>query len=72
MYGYAVGRTLPSTLTYRSHKFVVLQLFHKNGIETVYFAKQEYWPFVKVASGMLGKRVTVPEWLQKLIGSPGN
>jgi hypothetical protein len=27
MYGYAVGRTLPSTLTYRSHKFVALQFF---------------------------------------------
>ena len=72
MYGYAVGRTAPSTVTDRSHKYVVLQFFHRNGIETVYFAKQEYWPFVKVASGMLGKRVTVPEWLQKLIGSPGN
>jgi hypothetical protein len=37
MYGYAVGRTLPSTLTYKSHKFVVLQFFHRNGMETVYF-----------------------------------
>jgi hypothetical protein len=67
MYGYAVGRTLPSTTTYRSHKFVVLQFLHRNGIETAYFAKQEYWPFVKAASGILVKRVTVPEWLQKFI-----
>jgi len=66
MYGYAVGRTLPSTLTYRSHKFVVLQFFHKNGIETVYFAKQEYWPFVKTISGILNQRGTVPNWFQEL------
>jgi len=72
MYGYAVGRTLPSTLTYRSHKFVVLQFFHRNGIETVYFASHEYWPFVKAVSGMLGGRGAIPEWLQKLIGSHGN
>jgi hypothetical protein len=69
MYGYAVGRTLPSTVTYRSRKFVVLQFFHRNGMETVYFTRQEYWPFVKAVSGLLGKRGTVPEWLQKLIGS---
>jgi hypothetical protein len=72
IYGYAVGRTLPSTLTYRSHKFVVLQFFHRNGIETVYFARQEYWPFVKALSGILGKRATIPEWLQKLMRSFGN
>jgi hypothetical protein len=72
MYGYAVGRTLPSTLTYRSHKFVVLQFFHRNGIETVYFASHEYWPFVKAVSGMLGERATIPEWLQKLMRSFGN
>jgi hypothetical protein len=72
MYGYAVGRTTPSTVTDRSHKYVVLHFFHRNGIETVYFSRQEYWPFVKAASGILGKRVTVPEWLQKLIGSLGN
>jgi hypothetical protein len=72
MYGYAIGRTTPSTITYRSHKFVVLQFFHRNGIETVYFAKQEYWPFVKAVLGMLGRRGAIPEWLQKLIGSHGN
>jgi hypothetical protein len=72
MYGYAVGRTMPSTVTYRSRKFVVLQFFHRNGMETVYFAKQEYWPFVKAVSGMLGKRATIPEWLQKLMKSFGN
>jgi hypothetical protein len=72
MYGYAVGRTLPSTVTYRSHKHVALQFFHRNGMETVYFTRQEYWPFVKAVSGLLGKRGTVPEWLQKLIGSRGN
>jgi hypothetical protein len=72
MYGYAVGRTLPSTVKYRSHKFVVLQFFHRNGIETVYFARHEYWPFVKAVSGMLGGRGVIPEWLQKLIGSHGN
>jgi hypothetical protein len=72
MYGYAVGRTTPSTVTYRSHKFVVLQFFHKNGMETVYFARQEYWPFVKAVSGILGKRATIPEWLQKLMRSFGN
>jgi hypothetical protein len=72
MYGYAVGRTLPSTVKYRSHKFVVLQFFHRNGIETVYFASHEYWPFVKAVSGILGGRGVIPEWLQKLIGSHGN
>jgi hypothetical protein len=72
IYGYAIGRTTPSTITYRSHKFVVLQFFHRNGIETVYFAKQEYWPFVKAVSGMLSRRGTIPEWLQKLIGSHEN
>jgi hypothetical protein len=72
MYGYAVGRTLPSTVKYRSHKFVVLQFFHRNGIETVYFASHEYWPFVKAVSGMLGRRGAIPEWLQKLIGRHGN
>jgi hypothetical protein len=66
MYGYAVGRTTSSTVTYRSHKYVVLQFFHRNGIETVYFAKQEYWPFIKAASGILGKRDAVPKWLQEL------
>jgi hypothetical protein len=72
MYGYAIGRTTPSTVTYRSHKYVVLQFFHRNGMETVYFSRQEYWPFVKAVSGILVKSGTVPEWLQKLIGSPGN
>jgi energy-coupling factor transporter transmembrane protein EcfT len=32
MYGYAYGKTLPSTVTYRSHKYVVLQVFHRNGV----------------------------------------
>jgi hypothetical protein len=72
MYGYAVGRTLPSTVKYRSHKFVVLQFFHSNGVETVYFASHEYWPFVKAVSGMLGRGGAIPEWLQKLIGRHGN
>jgi hypothetical protein len=72
MYGYAIGRTTPSTVTYRSHKYVVLQFFHRNGMETVYFSKQEYWPFVKTISGILGKRATIPEWLQKLMRSFGN
>jgi hypothetical protein len=72
MYGYAIGRTMPSTVTYRSRKYVVLQFFHRNGMETVYFARQEYWPFVKAVSGILGKRGIIPEWLQKLIGSHGN
>jgi hypothetical protein len=72
MYGYAIGRTLPSTVTYKSHKYVVLHFFHRNCVETVYFSGQEYWPFVKAVSGILGKRGTVPEWLQKLIGSHGN
>jgi hypothetical protein len=72
MYGYAIGRITPSTVTYRSHKFVVLQFFHKNGMETVYFARHEYWPFVKAVSGILGKRATIHEWLQKLMRSFGN
>jgi hypothetical protein len=72
MYGYAIGRTTPSTVTYRSHKFVVLQFFHKNGMETVYFSRHEYWPFVKAVSGILGNRATIPEWLQKLMRSFGN
>jgi hypothetical protein len=72
MYGYAIGRTMPSTVTYRSRKYVVLQFFHRNGMETVYFARQEYWPFVKAVSGILGKRATIPEWLQKLMRSFGN
>jgi hypothetical protein len=72
MYGYAIGRTMPSTVTYRSRKYVVLQFFHRNGMETVYFARHEYWPFVKAVSGILGKRATIPEWLQKLMRSFGN
>jgi hypothetical protein len=66
MYGYAIGRTMPSTVTYRSRKYVVLQFFHRNSIETVYFAKQEYWPFVKTVSGILNQRGTVPKWFQEL------
>jgi hypothetical protein len=66
MYGYAVGRTTPSTFTYRSHKYVVLQFFHRNGVETAYFAKQEYWPFVKTVSGIPNQRGTVPNWFQEL------
>jgi hypothetical protein len=72
MYGYAIGRTMPSTVKYRSPKYVVLQFFHRNGMETVYFARQEYWPFVKAISGILGKRAKIPEWLQKLVRSFGN
>jgi len=66
MYGYAIGRTTPSTVTYRSQKYVVLQFFHRNGIETVYFTKQEYWPFVKTLWGILNQRGSVPKWLQEL------
>jgi hypothetical protein len=66
MYGYAIGRTMPSTVTYRSRKYVVLQFFHRNGMETVYFSKQEYWPFVKTISGILNLRGTVPNWFQEL------
>jgi hypothetical protein len=72
MYGYAIGRTTPLTVTYKSQKYVVLQFFHRNCVETVYFSRQEYWPFVKAVSGLLGKRGIIPEWLQKLIGSRGN
>jgi hypothetical protein len=72
MYGYAIGRTTPSTVTYKSQKYMVLHCFHRNGMETVYFTRQEYWPFVKAVSGLLGKRGIIPEWLQKLIGSRGN
>jgi hypothetical protein len=72
MYGYAVGRALSSTITYRNHNYVVLQFFHRNGIETVHFAKQEYRPFVKTVSGTLSKTGTIPEWLQKLTGSSRN
>jgi hypothetical protein len=61
MYGYAIGRTTPSTTTYRSHRYVVLQFFHRNCVETVYFSRQEYWPFVKAVYGILGKRGTVPK-----------
>jgi hypothetical protein len=32
--------------------------------------RQEYWPFVKAVSGIMGKSGIVPEWLQKLVGSP--
>jgi hypothetical protein len=66
MYGYAIGRTMPSTVTYRSRKYVVLQFFHRNGMETVYFSKREYWPFVKTVSGILNQRGTVPKWFQEL------
>jgi heme-degrading monooxygenase HmoA len=37
-----------------------------SGVETVYFSRQEYRPFVKAVSGILGKRGVVPEWLQEL------
>jgi hypothetical protein len=66
MYGYAYGKTLPSTARYRSRKFGVLQVFHRNGVETVYFSKQEYWTFVKAISGILNQRGSVPKWLQEL------
>jgi hypothetical protein len=71
MYGYAIGRTMPSTVTYRSRKFVVLQFFHRNGVETVYFSRQEFWPFVKAVSGILGEmgvipKGVIPKWLQEL------
>jgi hypothetical protein len=66
MYGYAVGRTMPSTTTYGSHKYVILQFFHRNDMETVYFSRQEYWPFVKAVSGILNQRSTIPKWLQEL------
>jgi hypothetical protein len=56
MYRYAVGRTLPSTVKYRSHKFVVLQFFHRNGIETVYFASHEYWQFHEGCIGNAGQK----------------
>jgi hypothetical protein len=66
MYGYAVGRKTPSTVTYKSQKYVVLQFFHRNCVETVYFSRQEYWPFVKTVSGILNQRGTVPNWFQEL------
>jgi len=66
MYGYAIGRTTPPTITYRSYKYVVLQFFHRNGMETVYFSRQEFWPFVKAVSGILGERGVIPMWLQEL------
>jgi hypothetical protein len=66
IYGYAIGRTMPSTVTYRSRKYVVLQFFHRNGMETVYFARHEFWPFVKAVSGILGERGVIPKWLQEL------
>jgi hypothetical protein len=66
MYGYAVGRKTPSTVTYKSQKYVVLQFFHRNCVETVYFSRQEYWPFVKTVSGILNQRSIVPKWFQEL------
>jgi hypothetical protein len=66
MYGYAVGRKTPSTVTYKIQKYVVLQFFHRNCVETVYFSRQEYWPFVKTVSGILNQRSIVPKWFQEL------
>ena len=66
MYGYAYGKTLPTTATYVKHDYIVLQVFHKGGVETIYFPKERYWPFVKTLSRILGQRGLMPKWLHDL------
>ena len=66
MYGYAYGKTLPTTATYVKHDYIVLQIFHKGGVETIYIPKEKYWPFVKTLSRILGQRGLMPKWLHDL------
>ena len=66
MYGYAIGKTLPASITRRKYGYVVLQIFHRNGVETVWFKRGEFWPLVKTLSRVLGMRGLTPKWLHEL------
>jgi len=66
MYGYAYGKTLPTTATYIKYDYIFLQIFHKGGVKTIYFPKEKYWPFVKTLSRILNQRGLVPKWLHDL------
>jgi hypothetical protein len=66
MYGYAYGKTLPTTATYMKYDYIVLQVFHKGGVETIYIPKERYWPFVKTLSRILDQRGLAPKWLRDL------
>jgi hypothetical protein len=66
IYRYAYGKTLPSSITYRKYRYIMLQVFYKNGVETVYFQKREIWSFVKTLSTILNQRGLTPKWLRDL------
>ena len=66
MYGYAYGKTLPTTATYMKYDYIVLQVFHKGGVETIYIPKERYWPFVKTLSRILNQRGIASKWLHDL------
>ncbi|GEM_PF-1939164 len=68
MYGYAYGKTLPTSITHRRYRYIVLEIFHKNGVETVYFQKREFWPFVKTLSRILNQKGLASKWLRDLEG----
>jgi len=66
MYGYAYGKTLPTTAIYKKYDYIFLKIFHKYGVEIIYFSKEKYWPFVKTLSRTLNQRNLTPKWLHDL------
>ena len=58
--GYAYGKTFPTTITYEKYYYIVLQVFHNDGVETLYFPKEKYWPFVKTLSRILDQKGLSP------------
>jgi hypothetical protein len=66
MYGYAYGKTLPTSATYVKRDYIFLQVFHSGGVDTIYMPKESYWPFVKTLSKILNQRGLAPKWLRDL------
>ncbi|MCC6023487.1 MAG: hypothetical protein LM600_02170 [Thaumarchaeota archaeon] len=66
MYGYAYGKTLPTSATYVKYDYIFLQVFHSGGVDTICMPKESYWPFVKTLSKILNQRGLAPKWLRDL------
>lgn len=67
MYGYAYGYATSRQVNYRKYRYVIVQVFHKTGIDELYIYYSEFWKFVKaVLQAAKVSHLSDKSWLHKL------
>jgi len=69
MYGYGYGYVAPRSVNYKKYRYVVAQIYHKTGVDELYFKKGEFWKFIKAVLQVAKASISFPtekNWLQKL------